>query len=51
MPHRCPERKIGAYIGQGYRQFFVGNNTALFRINEEGKLVLVVTIRYSTSQF
>ena len=22
MPHRCPERKIGAYAGQGYRQLF-----------------------------
>jgi len=32
MPHRCPERKIGAYAGRGYRQLFVGNYTVLFRI-------------------
>ena len=51
MPHRCPERKSGAYAGQGYRQLFVGNYTVLFRIDEESKLVLVVTIRYSSSQF
>jgi len=51
MPHRCPERKIGAYAGQGYRQLFVGNYTALFRIDEESELVVVITIRYSSSQF
>ena len=51
MPHRCPERKVGAYAYQGYRQLFVGNYTVLFRINEDSKLVMVVTIRYSPSQF
>ena len=51
MPHRCPERKIGVYANQGYRQLFVGNYTAVFRIDEEAKLVMVVTIRYSSSQF
>ena len=51
MPHRCPERKVGAYANQGYRQLFVGNYTAIFRIDENKKLVKVVTIRYSSSQF
>ena len=51
MPHRCPERKTGAYASQGYRQLFVGNYTALFRIDEVSKLVIIVTIRYSSSQF
>jgi len=51
MPHRCPERKVGAYAGQGYRQLFVGNYTVLFRIDEECKSVMVVTVRYSYSQF
>jgi addiction module RelE/StbE family toxin len=51
MPHRCPERKIGAYAYQGYRQLFVGNYTAIFRIDEANKLVIIVTIRYSSSQF
>ena len=51
MPHRCPERKIGAYANQKYRQLFVGNYTAIFRIDEENKLVIIVTIRYSSSQF
>jgi len=51
MPHRCPERKIGAYANQGYRQLFIGNYTALFRIDEIHKLVVIVTVRYSSSQF
>ena len=51
MPFRCPERKIGVYAGQGYRQLFVGNYTILFRIDDVNKLVLVVTIRFSSSQF
>ena len=51
MPHRCPERKIGAYANQGYRQLFIGNYTALFRIDELNKYVVIVTIRYSSSQF
>jgi len=51
MPHRCPERRIGAYANKGYRQLFIGNFTAVFRIDEEKKLVIVVTIRYSSGQF
>ena len=51
MPHRCSERKIGIYANQGYRQLFIGNYTALFRIDEERKLVMVITVRYSSSQF
>ena len=51
MPHRCPERKVGSYAYQGYRQLFVGNYTALFRIDEERKIVMVVTVRYSSSEY
>ena len=51
MPHRCPERKVGAYANRGYRQLFVKNFTALFRINEQKKQVIIVTVRYSSSAF
>jgi len=51
LPHRCPERRTGIYANQGYRQLFVGNYTAIFRIDEKNKLVMVVTVRYSSSQF
>ena len=51
MPYRCAERKIGAYAGKGYRQLFVKNYTVIFRIDETHKAVIVVTVRYSPSQF
>ncbi len=51
MPHRCPERKRGAYANRGYRQLFVENYTAIFRVDEVKKTVVVVTVRYSSSEF
>ena len=51
MPHRCPIRKIGAYANRGYRQLFVRNYTVLFRIDEKGKRVVIITVRYSQRQF
>ena len=51
MPYRCPERKIGIYANRGYRQLFIKNYTAVFRINEQTKTVVVVAIRYSPSEF
>jgi plasmid stabilization system protein ParE len=51
MPHRCSERKVGAYAKRGYRQLFVKNYTVLFRIDEGKKNVIVVTIIYSARQF
>jgi plasmid stabilization system protein ParE len=51
MPARGALRKTGAYANKGYRQLFVGNFTALYRIEEAVKRVLVVTVRYSKSWF
>ena len=51
MPYRCPERKRGAYANQGYRQLFIESYTAIYRIDEANKMVLVVTVRYSPSNF
>ena len=51
MPYRCLERKRGAYANPGYRQLFVENYTAVFRIDEAKKTVIVVTVRYSPSEF
>ena len=51
MPYRFPERKTGAYANKGYRQLFVGNYTVIYRIDEKRRQVIVVTIRYSPSQF
>lgn len=51
MPHRCPERKTGAYANRGYRQLFIKNYTAVYRVDEVKKQVIVLTVRYSPSQF
>ncbi|MFR3035036.1 type II toxin-antitoxin system RelE/ParE family toxin [Blautia hydrogenotrophica] len=51
MPCRCPERKRGGYANRGYRHLFVENYTAVFRIDEAKKMVIVVTVRYSPSEF
>ena len=51
MPYRFPERKTGAYANKGYRQLFVSNYTVIYRIDEKRRQVIVITIRYSPSQF
>ncbi|EHL06585.1 type II toxin-antitoxin system RelE/ParE family toxin [Desulfitobacterium hafniense] len=51
IPQRGALRKTGAYADRGYRQIFVGNFTVLYRIEETKKHVLIVTVRYSRSQF
>ena len=51
MPYRCPERKRGVYANRGYRQLFVKNYTVIYRVDEKTRTVLIVTVRYSPSQF
>lgn len=51
MPYRCPERRRGAYAYLGYRQLLVENYTVIYRIQESEKQVIVVTVRYSSSEF
>ncbi len=51
FPNRCPLRCVGAYANKGYRQLFAENYTIVFRVSEPDKQVLVVTVRYSPSQF
>lgn len=51
LPYRCPERKAGAYANRGYRQILIKNYTAVYRVDEAKKQVIIVTVRYSQSQF
>ena len=51
MPFRCAERRRGIYAGKGYRQLFVKNYTVVYRVDEAAKTVLIVTVRYSASDF
>lgn len=34
MPYRCPERRRGAYANKGYRNLFIENYTAVYRVDE-----------------
>ena len=50
LPYRCPERRVGTYANQGYRQLFVEGYTIIFRIEESKKQVVIVTVRSSLRQ-
>ena len=51
MPYRCPERRTGAYANKGYRQLLAKNYTVIYRVDESAREVLIVTVRYSRSNF
>lgn len=51
MPYRCPERRRGAYANKGYRNLFIENDTVVYRVEEELKRVIVITVWYSRSEF
>lgn len=51
FPNRCSLRRTGVYADKGYRQLFVKKYTVIFRVDEAEKTVIVVTVRYSASQF
>jgi plasmid stabilization system protein ParE len=51
MPQRGTPRKNGAYASKGYRQLFIKNFTVIYRVDEAKKQVVIVTVRYSKSQF
>ena len=51
MPYRGAERKVGAFSKKGYRQLLVKKFTIIYRIDEERKTVIIVTVRYTPSSF
>lgn len=51
LPRRGAQRKNGVYANKGYRQLFIKNFTVIYRIDEISKQVIIVTVRYSKSQF
>ena len=51
LPYRGSIRKVGAFSNKGYRQMFVKNFTIVYRIEEQKKRVVVVTVRYTPSEF
>ena len=51
MPYRGSIRRTGAFANRGYRQIFVKNFTIVYRIDEAKKMVVIVTVRYTSSSF
>ena len=51
MPYRGAERRVGNYANKGYRQFFVNNYIVVYRIEEESKSVIIVTVKYYRKNF
>lgn len=51
MPYRGSIRRTGAFANKGYHQIFVKNFTIVYRIDEEKKFVIIVTVRYTPSSF
>lgn len=51
MPGRGVERKTGLYANKQYRQLFVKNYVIVYRVEEEAKRVVIVTVQYSGKNF
>jgi len=51
FPCRGAERKVGTYSNKGYRQLFIKSFTIIYRIDENDKNVIIVTIKYIHSKF
>ncbi len=51
FPYRCAKRQRGKFKDKNYRQLLIKNYTIIYRINEQVKEVIIVTIRYSPSDF
>lgn len=49
--YRGAERKIGLYANKAYRQLFLKNFSVIYRVDEDIKYVIIVTVRYSRSNF
>ena len=51
FPYRGALRKVGIYSNKGYRQLFVKDFTIIYRVDETNRHVIIVTIKYSHSEF
>ena len=47
FPYSHQDRLVGKYANKGYKQFTVDNYIVIYRIVEEERKVIVVTIQYS----
>lgn len=50
-PYRGAERKQGFYAYKGYRQLFVSGYIIVYEVLEQEKMVAIVTVKFSGSEF
>ena len=46
FPQAHQERQEGKYANKGYRQLLIDNYVAIYRIDEDKKIVFVMTVQY-----
>lgn len=51
FPFRGKQRTTGMFANKGYRQIHVKNFTIIYKVNKESKQVIIITVRYTPSQF
>lgn len=51
FPQSHQDRLIGRYADKGYKQLLIDNYIAIFKIDENNKIVWVVTIQYYARRF
>ena len=51
QPYRGAERKYGFYAHKGYRQLFISGYIIIYEVLDAEKIVAVLTIKYSGSEF
>lgn len=51
FPYRGAERRYGIYANRGYRQLFVRNFNIIYKVEEASKCVMIITVKYSKSDF
>lgn len=50
-PFRGAERKQGFYAYKGYRQLFVSGYIIVYEVFEQERIVAIVTVKFSGSEF
>ena len=51
LPNRGAIRKIGKYANKDYRNIFVENYVIVYKVDEDNKRVIIMTVRYARSNF
>lgn len=46
LPAAHQDRLEGKYSGKGYKQLLIDNYLAIFKIDQENKIVYIVTVQY-----